>query len=68
MEMKYFKPLSVTWWAGVALITMGGVIGIDAGYPIGGAADVIRAWTGGMGAATLIAQGAGLIGLRGALR
>ena len=64
---KYVKPKSVTWWAGVSLISMGGALGVDAGVDIGPAAEIIDAWTGSMGAGALIAQGAGLIGLRGAL-
>ena len=64
---KYIKPKSVTWWAGVSLISMGGALGLDAGVDIGPVAHIIDAWTGSMGAGALIAQGAGLIGLRGAL-
>jgi hypothetical protein len=67
MMRKYFKPSSVTWWSGVALIVMGGALGLDAGYDIGPAADVLRALTGGIGPSVLLAQGAGLIGIRGAL-
>ena len=66
--MKYIKPKSVTWWAGVAMVVMGGVLGIDDGYDLGASIDVLRAWTGGMGASVLIAQGAGLIGIRGAMK
>ena len=33
---KYLKPRSVTWWAGVGLIGLGRLIGIDAGYDMGG--------------------------------
>jgi len=66
--MKYIKPKSVTWWAGVAMVGMGGALGIDDGYDLGAAIDVLRAWTGGMGASVLIAQGAGLIGIRGAMK
>lgn len=67
MSGKYFKPKSVTWWAGMLLISMGGALGVDAGVDIGPAAEIIDAWTGSMGSGALIAQGAGLIGLRGAL-
>ena len=65
--MKYVKPKSVTWWAGASLIAMGGLLGIDQGYDIGALADVFRAWSGNIGPSVLIAQGAGLIGIRGAL-
>jgi len=65
--MKYFKPKSVTWWAGVSLIATGGVIGVDVGYDVGPIADVLNAWTGPVGPSLLIAQGAGLVGIRGAL-
>lgn len=68
MQARYFKPKSVTWWAGTSLICLGGLLGIDAGYDLGGAADVVRAWTGNVGASVLLAQGAGLIGIRGALQ
>ena len=67
MQARYFKPKSVTWWAGATLIGLGGLLGVDAGYDLGAMADVIRAWTGNTGASVLIAQGAGLIGIRGAL-
>lgn len=65
--MKYLKPQSVTWWAGVSLILMGGLLGVDQGYEVGPIADVVRSWTGGLGPSVLIAQGAGLVGIRGAL-
>lgn len=67
MHRRYFKPKSLTWWAGAILIGLGVLLGIDAGYDMGGLAEVIRAWTGNVGASVLIAQGAGLIGIRGAL-
>jgi hypothetical protein len=67
MNARYFKPRSVTWWAGVFLVVMGATLGVDEGYDIGAVADVIRAWTEGIGPAALIGQGLGLIGLRGAL-
>ena len=67
MIKKYIKPMSLTWWAGLSLITMGLVVGLGQGFNIGGITAVIEAWTGGMGAYVLIMQGAGLIGIRGAL-
>lgn len=67
MTVKYVKPKSVTWWAGAALIGLGGLIGIDAGHDLGAVADIARAWTGNVGASVLIAQGAGLIGIREAI-
>ena len=67
MERKYFKPRSLTWWAGIGLITMGLIVGLGQGFDIGGITAAIEAWTGGIGSAALMAQGAGLIGLRGAL-
>ena len=68
MNRKYFKPQSLTWWAGVGLIAMGALVGIGQGFDLGGAGAVLTAWTGGMPSLALMAQGAGLIGLRGALR
>ena len=65
---KYIKPKSVTWWAGAGLLVMGIVVGIGQGFDLGGITAVIDAWTGGLGSAALMAQGAGLIGLRGALK
>lgn len=67
MDRKYFKPKSVTWWAGTSLIATGAVLGVDVGYDVGPVADVLDAWTGRMGPSVLIAQGAGLVGIRGAL-
>ncbi len=67
MESRYFKPHSVTWWSGVALVAMGIIRGIGEGFNLGPVALVIDAWTGGIGPSVLIAQGAGVIGLRAQL-
>ncbi len=66
MNQKYFKPRSLTWWAGVALVLMGGLVGMAEAVNLGGWDRAINAWTGNLPPAALIAQGAGLIGLRGA--
>lgn len=68
MEAKYFKPRSVSWWAGVALAGLGIARGLADGLPqLAPAATVIDAWTGGIGPSVLIAQGASIIGLRARL-
>lgn len=67
MNRKYLKPTSVTWWSGVALVLMGLTLGVHDGYGIGPFGDTLRAWVGDLGPSALMAQGAGLIGLRGAL-
>lgn len=67
--MKYLKPKSVTWWAGLVPL-IGGVI-VAAGDTISPAlsplAAFINAMSGDMSAAVMIGWGAGLIGLRGAV-
>jgi hypothetical protein len=53
--MKYFQPKSVTWWSGLALVAVG----------------VYQAYSDGNLSAALsdphVAQGLGLIGIRGAI-
>lgn len=49
----YFKPKSVTWWAGVGSLIVGGVL-----YFGGGDADT---------ALQMLATGAGLVGIRAKL-
>ena len=66
--MKYIQPNSVTWWAGVMLLALGLVLGVDDGYDLGRLGVMVRSWTGGMGAGALIFQGLGLIGIRAALK
>lgn len=80
--MRYFRPRSLTWWAGVFLIAMG--ILQAAGWPSAwvegadGLTGVLAALTGALTAilggpgadvapAALIGLGAGLIGLRDAM-
>lgn len=65
---RYFKPRSVTWWAGLGLLLTGLLRGLDAAINLGPVAAVIDAWTGSIAPSVLILQGAGLIGLRGAIR
>jgi hypothetical protein len=67
MMQKYFKPKSLTWWAGICLILTGLLRGTDAVFDLGPWAAVIDAWSGGSSASALILQGAGLIGIRGAI-
>lgn len=64
---RYFKPKSVTWWAGAGLIFTGLLRGLDAGVDLGAVATVIDAWSGNASPSVLLLQGAGLIGIRGAL-
>ncbi len=64
--MSYFTPKSVTWWAGMFAIIIGsvGVLRPDAG-PL---SEVMGALLGADGSpVSLIALGAGLIGLRAKL-
>ena len=64
--MSYYKPKSLTWWAGAASIAIGvlGVLRPDAG-PI---SEIMGALLGADGSpASLIALGAGLIGIRAKL-
>ena len=67
MDGRYFKPRSATWWSGAILIVMGGLrAGADA-FGLGAVGQVIDTLTGGVGPSVMIAQGAGLIGLRAAV-
>ena len=66
--MNYFKPKSVTWWAGIGLTAMGVALAAHEGFDLGGFGVFVDALVGGQKPATLIGQGMGLVGLRGALQ
>lgn len=65
---RYYKPKSVAWWAGAGLILSGLVRGLGAAVDLGAVGAVIDAWSGALPPSVLILQGAGLIGLRGAIK
>lgn len=65
--MSYFKPRSLTFWAGIFMIMEGLIVGSLHLHGQAGIVDAINAMTGEMGAAALISNGAGLIGLRRAI-
>ena len=64
---RYLLPKSVTWWAGAAMIITGLLRGLGEGVDLGAIASIIDAWSGAASPSLLIMQGAGLIGLRGAI-
>ncbi len=66
--MRYFLPKSLTWWAGAGLVLTGLVRGLGAAFDLGPVGAVIDAWSGALPPSVLILQGAGLIGLRGAMK
>jgi hypothetical protein len=65
--MKYFKPKSVTWWAGLVPLVAGLIIATE---PLHGWMDLVATinnMTGRVPAAVLINAGAVAIGMRGAV-
>ena len=66
METKYVKPRSMSWWAGVAMVAMGFLVGLSEAVDLRGWEAVIAAWTGGVPANVLLLNGASVIGIRGA--
>lgn len=66
--MKYFKPRSLTWWAGFIPLSAGAIqiVGTDI-ETIMPALNLISAIYGGASPAALINIGIGAIGLRGAI-
>lgn len=63
----YIKPRSLTFWAGVFMILEGLIVGTVHLHGQAALVDTINALTGDAGPAALIANGAGLIGLRRAI-
>ena len=64
---SYFKPKSVTWWAGIAAITIGAIqLTCSSCGNMAGAGSVMAALLGSHDGSPvgLIALGAGLVGLR----
>lgn len=66
--MKYLKPKSLTWWAGLFPLASGIVVSLAAGFPgLQPVADALVALYGGMTPAGMINAGLVAIGLRGAM-
>ena len=67
MESKYFKPLSVTWWASVTPLLCGLFM---ASVPVHGMTDIAESISNatGLSAPVLINMGLAGIGLRGAIK
>ena len=65
-EFKYFKPLSMTWWASAAPLIAGVFMSMEPVHGLSDWVEVVRLWTGGMTPAMLINLGLFGIGLRGA--
>jgi hypothetical protein len=66
--MRYILPKSLTWWAGAGLVITGFIRGLGAAIDLGSVGAVIDAWSGALPPSVLILQGAGLIGLRSAIK
>lgn len=64
---QYYKPRSLTFWAGLVSVVLGLVLGLHQVQSIGPVGDVLSLWVGPVGPHSLIASGLGLIGLRRAL-
>lgn len=63
----YVNPKSLAFRCGAALVALGMFTGAHDVVGLGVAGDLVRAFVGDIGPATLIAQGLGLIGIRRAL-
>jgi hypothetical protein len=67
VDMRYFKPKSVTWWSGVVPLVGGLVVATVSLHGNLALVTAINAITGGIPAAALINGGLVAIGLRGAM-
>lgn len=68
--MKYIKPKSLTWWAGIFALVVGiASLAIPDNYQLSQLGQLVSMLSGGQDAnpASLIAMGLGLIGIRGAI-
>jgi len=70
MNFRYFRPTSLTWWAGLLSIALGGMVMAGAGAWASELGRVVTILAGGQDAspAALIVLGAGLIGIRDKLQ
>lgn len=66
MEMKYFKPKSISWWSSVAPLVAGLLIATAPLTGLATVASVLVTITGGISPAVLINAGLAGIGFRGA--
>jgi hypothetical protein len=65
--MKYFKPKSLTWWTCISCFVLGTILSVHAAYNLGKLGDVLVVMTSDFSPLFMIAQGLGLVGLRGAV-
>ena len=65
--MKYFKPLSVTWWSGLVPISAGTFIAFAPVHGLPELAAAVNAVFGDMPPGVLINSGLAIIGMRAAL-
>jgi len=65
MELKYFKPKSLTWWSSFVPVAVGVFIASEPLHGLSAHVQVINDITGGISAAVLINGGLIGIGLRG---
>jgi hypothetical protein len=68
MELKYFKPKSITWWGSVVPLACGLFIAFEPTHGLSGLAASLDAATGGIGPYALINLGLVGVGLRGAVK
>ena len=66
MERKYFKPRSVTWWAGFVPLGLGVFVASETVHGLSNYAAAASAMYGDVSPAVPINAGLALIGLRGA--
>ena len=67
LERKYFKPMSVSWWASVAPLTAGVILATEPLHGWGAIVETLRSITGDVPPAILINTGLAGIGIRGAI-
>jgi hypothetical protein len=66
MTHKYFKPKSLTWWSGIAMVMSGGFIAAEPLHVLTNLAVTLQAIYADASPAMLINAGLAIIGLRGA--
>ena len=67
LDTRYFKPLSVSWWAGIAPAFAGAFLVTVPVHGLNDYAQVVRDLTGNVEPVVLINLGLAAIGLRGAV-
>jgi len=66
MINKYFKPKSLSWWSGIAMVLSGAFMAFTPMHAMDELSEAIRMLYAGVSPAVLINSGLAIIGLRGA--